>query len=68
MCASIIIHKFIRSFTGKLEIALRAIQCVKSNKDTTSSENLVSQQLEHKHVPNRGTEAGVWNGKRSLIA
>ena len=27
-----------------------------------------SQQLEHKQVPNRGTEPGVRKGKRSLLA
>ena len=47
----------------------RGIQLkVKSRVKTWQVRGILSQQLEHKQVPKRGTERGVRKGKRSLLA
>ena len=40
----------------------------KCRKKTCQVRRIWSQQFEHKQVPKRGTEPGVGNGERSLLA
>ena len=57
-----------RSIPLELRGKYQGVFQVKSRVKTWQVRGIWSQQLEHKHVPKRGTEPGVQKGKRSLPA
>ena len=61
-------HNFIYSLTEAKSRKYKGVFMVKSRVKTWQVRGILSQQLEHKQVPKRGTEPGVQKGKRSLLA